>query len=216
MTQTRATEDEGASPQGLRERKKRMQRLDLLEIAARLFRQHGYDATRMDDIAAQGNVSTKTVYNYFPNKQSLLAALLQEDRARLMSAYDAVLESPPSSFPEAIAALMQADIGQVLNADDKKLWRELIAAEVRSDQSKNTDLSSNRQAFLLYVERLLALFRDRLVLSADIQIDKASEIIYGIYYYNFAMYCMDDNMDVKEIRKKIKFQTEILVRPWLR
>ena len=46
------------APKGLRERKKHRQRLDLIEAAARLFRQNGYDATRMDDIAAAGEVST--------------------------------------------------------------------------------------------------------------------------------------------------------------
>ncbi|MGE0846616.1 MAG: TetR/AcrR family transcriptional regulator [Flavobacteriaceae bacterium] len=203
------------APKGLRERKKHRQRLDLIETAARLFRQNGYDATRMDDIAAAGEVSTKTVYNYFPTKQALLAALLQEDRAQLLAAYEIVISDPPEHLPEALAALMRADIGQVLTPEDKKLWRELIAAEVRTDQTGDTQFATNRALFLKYIEELLTVFNKKNILSRDVPIRGAAELCYSIYYLNFSLYCGNDKMNIEDFMKKLSMQTELLVQPWL-
>jgi len=57
---------------GLRERKKRQMRQQLSDTATTMFIQHGFDAVRVVEIAAACGVSEKTVYNYFPTKESLL------------------------------------------------------------------------------------------------------------------------------------------------
>ena len=46
----------------------------ILEGAARVFRAEGFDATT-NRIAATAGVSIGTLYEYFPNKESLLVAL---------------------------------------------------------------------------------------------------------------------------------------------
>jgi AcrR family transcriptional regulator len=58
--------------EGLRERKKREMRRQLSDTAARLFLQHGFDAFRVADVAEACGVSEKTVFNYFPTKESLV------------------------------------------------------------------------------------------------------------------------------------------------
>jgi AcrR family transcriptional regulator len=57
---------------GLRERKKRLMRQQLSDTATELFLEHGFDAVRVADVAAACGVSEKTVFNYFPVKESLL------------------------------------------------------------------------------------------------------------------------------------------------
>lgn len=59
-------------PQQARSRQKRDA---LLEAAARLFKEHGYDATTADDIAAAAGVSVGTFYSYFRNKRQLFLAI---------------------------------------------------------------------------------------------------------------------------------------------
>src|SRR5262249_30815998 len=93
---------------GLRPRKRAKQRLDLLKAASVLFRQKGYAATRMEDIATKARVSTKTVYNYFPTKRELLFDFLDRDRAELTDAYEAVLKASYKDPAKALARLMIA------------------------------------------------------------------------------------------------------------
>ena len=57
---------------GLRERKKALTRQRLSDTATQLFLEHGFDAVRVTEVAAACDVSEKTVYNYFPTKESLV------------------------------------------------------------------------------------------------------------------------------------------------
>jgi AcrR family transcriptional regulator len=58
--------------EGLRERKKAELRQRLSDTATQMFLARGYDAVRIVEIAAACEVSEKTVYNYFPTKESLI------------------------------------------------------------------------------------------------------------------------------------------------
>jgi AcrR family transcriptional regulator len=58
--------------EGLRERKKAQTRQRLSDTATRMFMDRGFDAVKVTEIAAACQVSEKTVYNYFPTKESLI------------------------------------------------------------------------------------------------------------------------------------------------
>jgi AcrR family transcriptional regulator len=52
----------------------------LMREAGRLFAQHGYAGTRLDDIAAAANVTKPMIYRHFDSKQALYMALLTKHR----------------------------------------------------------------------------------------------------------------------------------------
>jgi AcrR family transcriptional regulator len=52
-------------------------REQILSGAQRLFLTHGYTGTSTDAIAKEAAVSKETLYAYYPNKEALLAAVLQ-------------------------------------------------------------------------------------------------------------------------------------------
>jgi AcrR family transcriptional regulator len=58
--------------EGLREQKKRMTRQLISDTATGMFLDSGFDAVRVIEVAAACGVSEKTVYNYFPTKESLV------------------------------------------------------------------------------------------------------------------------------------------------
>jgi TetR/AcrR family transcriptional regulator, regulator of autoinduction and epiphytic fitness len=62
------------TPQRLTDRK----RVAVIEAAIEEFLAAGYDATSMDRIAARARVSKRTVYNHFPSKEALFAAILHQ------------------------------------------------------------------------------------------------------------------------------------------
>jgi AcrR family transcriptional regulator len=97
----------------LRERKKARTRASLREHALRLFREQGYQATTVEQIAAAAEVSPSTFFRYFPTKEDVV---LQDDMdTRLV---EALARQPAdlAPIPAMRAALREA-------------WRSFTPAE---------------------------------------------------------------------------------------
>ncbi|MCW0211771.1 MAG: TetR family transcriptional regulator [Pseudonocardia sp.] len=88
---------------GLRERKKARTRAELQAHALRLFRDRGWAATTVDDIAAAAEVSRSTFFRYFPTKEDVV---LFDDVDPLMAeAFDELPAGTPllSAFRRGLA-----------------------------------------------------------------------------------------------------------------
>jgi AcrR family transcriptional regulator len=82
-------QDASAAPEeGLRERKKRLMRQRLSDTAARMFLEFGFDKLRVAQVAEACGVSEKTVFNYFPTKESLVLDRLETTVASLRAGLD--------------------------------------------------------------------------------------------------------------------------------
>ena len=57
---------------GLRERKKERLRQAILDTALRLFKERGYDQTRISDIASAVEIGEATLYRYFASKEAIV------------------------------------------------------------------------------------------------------------------------------------------------
>jgi AcrR family transcriptional regulator len=65
------------------------------EQAARLFAEHGYAATRLDEIAAAANVTKPVLYRHFDSKQALYLALLRKHAEQLPRFVDPTVGEAP-------------------------------------------------------------------------------------------------------------------------
>ncbi|MCM3923118.1 TetR family transcriptional regulator [Frankia sp. AiPs1] len=82
---------------GLRERKKAKTRAAIQQEALRLFREQGYEATTMEQIAEAAEVSQSTVFRYFPTKDELVVS--DEQDAFFLEAWRA----QPTDLPVLLA-----------------------------------------------------------------------------------------------------------------
>jgi AcrR family transcriptional regulator len=85
---------------GLRQRKKDQLRTQLIDEALRLFIERGYDATTIEDIVADLNVSPRTFFRYFESKVDVVVAGPFQIGSRLA---DFARAAPPGSGPLDIA-----------------------------------------------------------------------------------------------------------------
>jgi AcrR family transcriptional regulator len=73
-------------------------------------------------VAARAGVSVGTLYQYFPNKASLVAALRAQDRERMLSSLSAVTSAHRSqSLPAALRAIITATLGMKLATHSYRL-----------------------------------------------------------------------------------------------
>jgi len=63
---------------GKRERNKQANRAAILAAARKVFAEHGYEAVTIRDVIRATSLASGTFYNYFPDKESLFRALVEE------------------------------------------------------------------------------------------------------------------------------------------
>ncbi|WP_181871652.1 TetR/AcrR family transcriptional regulator [Sphaerisporangium album] len=61
---------------GLRERTRRTVQKEIAEAAQRLFVERGYEATTIDDVAAEVGMSPRSVFRYFATKEDIVVGKL--------------------------------------------------------------------------------------------------------------------------------------------
>jgi len=99
---------------GLREQKKLETRAALFRAAMALFAERGYDAVSIAEIAAAANVSKMTVFNYYPTKEDLVFAPMEEhidefaDVVRARPAGTGVVAALRAHFLDQLAAFEPA------------------------------------------------------------------------------------------------------------
>jgi AcrR family transcriptional regulator len=100
-----------------RDRAKADRRASLLDAAARLFAERGFDRVSLEDLGAAAGVSGPAVYRHFPSKQAVLAALLVGVSENLHSGGTDVVSRTPAAA-DALAALVAFHVDFALaNAD---------------------------------------------------------------------------------------------------
>jgi AcrR family transcriptional regulator len=121
-----------ADQPGLRERKKARTRASIREHALRLFREQGYAATRVEQIADAAEVSPATFYRYFPTKEDVV---LQDDLDVLTM--EALEAQPPGLSPLAAVRAAMADTRAAFTQEERERFRQtteltLAVPEVRA------------------------------------------------------------------------------------
>jgi AcrR family transcriptional regulator len=137
MSDVAAAVGQPAGPSaGLRERKKARTRASIREHALRLFREQGYPATTVEQIAAAAEVSPATFFRYFPTKEDVV---LQDDFDVIT--IEALSEQPPELGPIAAFRAAAAASLAAMSAEDKERFRETsrLTAQVPEIRARALD-----------------------------------------------------------------------------
>jgi AcrR family transcriptional regulator len=87
-------------------RRKEMRPSQLLEAAFSLFVEHGYAATRMEDVAAKAGVSKGTLYLYFNNKENLFSEVVRGNMLFSVNEIEALINNYQGSSAELFTEAM--------------------------------------------------------------------------------------------------------------
>ena len=111
MTEGATVRNAKLAVEGLRERKKRLMRRLISDTATEMFLERGFDEVKVTDVAAACGVSEKTVYNYFPTKESLLLDREEDMATAIRQAFGPA--APPRSPIEAALAVLGRDLDEL-------------------------------------------------------------------------------------------------------
>lgn len=103
--------------EGLRERKKERTRDAIRDAARDLFAERGYVGTTVDDISAAADVSPRTFFRYFPNKEEVLFSRFDDTLDLLGEFLDGRPAGEPIPTSLRAASEQFASVGGAVNAD---------------------------------------------------------------------------------------------------
>ncbi len=199
---------------GLRQRQKVARHRRIVTAARRLFARKGYGPTAMEHVATAAGLAVGTLYNYFPSKSDLLAAIIRRETEQMLERGRRVLAGPlddPISALESLADIFIDDFA----AADRALWRELLGAAFAQPASIGVRVFESDAQLVALASRLIAMFQARGALAAELDATRAATVLYGVCFTWLNAYLMNDNVDVETIRAEIHRGIEIAARGML-
>jgi AcrR family transcriptional regulator len=170
---------------GLREEKKLRQRDAIVETASALFRERGYDAVRVSDIAARLAISDKTFFNYFPSKDDVLGAYV----ARLVDEYAALLPAPGAEVdPERALRRATGVLARAVEAD--RDFMRLVWTRSRFFVAEG-DVKERWLAAYVRLEALFASARARGAMRREREPRQSAEVFFGIVHLTVVNWLVD-------------------------
>ena len=124
----------------------------VLEAAAAVIAEKGYDAATMAEIAVLAQAPIGSLYRFFPNKEILADALVQRYVVLVNAAFDAIEQQAPLHSTDFVADAI-LDLGT--------RWQDETKAMVGLLESRS-DWSARRQEFReLVLRRIAGILRQR-------------------------------------------------------
>ena len=197
---------------GLRERQKADRDHRILKAATRLFRDEGYDRTKIETIAARAQVSIGTVYNYYQNKGDLLVAIVSMEVNEVLRAGAQLIDRPPEDVSEAVNGLISIYLDHSLVYLNKEMWRHAMAISISQPDSpfggRYSELDDRLAAQVCaLIERLQRRGR----VKAGIDATAVGETIFNNTNMMFTIFVKNEGMSLPTLRASIARQLEPLL-----
>jgi AcrR family transcriptional regulator len=99
----------------------------ILKAALTVFAAHGFEAARLDDVAARAGVAKGTLYLYFQDKAALFEALVRNAVSPLLEHMRRIAAAPDISPLQALETFFAVFEKEVLGTERKLLLRLIMA-----------------------------------------------------------------------------------------
>lgn len=154
--------------------------MQLLEAAAAVMAESGYDATTMTEIAERANASIGTLYQYFPNKPAIVLALRNQISAEMQERW--------TRFDEDAAAEMSATqiahrMIEITNrfVEEHPAYFPILDAPVKYKRSQEARSQLRKQIAAIFQSKNPALIHEAAYRMANVtlQIIKSMNLLYA-------------------------------------
>lgn len=178
---------------GLRERQKANRTERILAAATALFRDQGYDAVRIEDIADHADVSVGTFYNYFQTKGDVLVAIVSVEVEEVLLAGALVVTARPASVGSALRKLTEVYFEHSVVYLSKDMWRTAMALAILNPDTPFSRRYSDLDALLRtqMCSLITALQRFHMVRN-DIDAIAVGEVLFNNLNMMFIEYVKSD------------------------
>lgn len=156
-------------------------RENVLSAALQVFSQHGYSATRLEDIAKAAEVTRGAIYHHFGNKEELYIALVSERSAGINELAEELIAE--GGTPKTVLRRLLVGLFKYVEANDE--YRALL--ELATNKVELTPgLASIMQETIAGRRQLAGIFADLFRMGVDtgefrknLPVDEAATALVG-------------------------------------
>lgn len=197
---------------GLRAKHKADRHRRILEAAAALFREAGYEGAKIEAIAAEAEVSVGTIYNYYHNKGDLLVAIVSMEVNEVLNVGRSVLADPPRDVGKALDALIGIYIEHSLIYLSKEMWRQAMAISTQQPESPfGRTYSSLDRGLTDQICALIARLQALGLVRTEADGRSVGELVFNNMNMMFIEFVKDEAATIAGLRGAIGRQNRVLV-----
>jgi AcrR family transcriptional regulator len=178
VTRNVAAETVGEQPEvGLRERKKARLRQQIIDTSIKLFRKHGYEHTRVDDIVQLLEISQPTFFRYFPSKDAVLREVGERGYACICERLRSELSSKAGTGERL--RLLYVTMAREVEAD-RQLWQAVVLSGAM-DPVRSSELRGHEEAAVRVLREILTQGQKRGEVTHAFPVVHLAEFMEGLY-----------------------------------
>ncbi|MGM0562903.1 MAG: TetR/AcrR family transcriptional regulator [Pseudomonadota bacterium] len=157
----------------------------ILDAAGNILRREGFQALNMERIAQAIEYARGTVYQHYPNKEEIVAALCQRNMRVLTELLDRALQYAGQTRERMLAVMLAYELYWQLHPDDLDDFQILKSEAIRSKLSPGSQKSIN-ETERYAINCIAALVREALK-AGDLSLDNTSpeELVFGLWAMAF-------------------------------
>ena len=191
----------------LRQLKKEKTARAILTAAAARFTADGIDAARMEEIAAEAEVSVGTLYNYFGSKQSLLIALFEAEVGEMLEAGGAAVAGDMDPL-DAVHHLFTA-YTDIMVATNPHLLQEVLRFSLAGGEAVQ-QLARLDEELIVQLTGVLSAHQEAGRLPKSVAIDDAVFVLYAVLITELLVYLSLDEFTSTDLRRNIARRVELV------
>lgn len=175
---------------------KEKSRSSILKASRKLFSKQGYDETFIEEIADLAEVSKATVYNYFPDKDSLLIGIVEE------------VEDNIEDYLENEFSAEANDLDRI-----RRFMAELVFASLQYpsltrrivflNSDRNSTLYGTLNEIESFLRKLIAAAQSDGYLSAEVSTDIILDLLMGILFITLFQWTGEDTASRQQQQDKL-------------
>ena len=189
---------------GLRERKKEKRRSLIVQEFGRLFALHGLDGFTMKDIADSLDISLRTLYNYYENREELLADYMVDMIISLMKEVEKLDLLKGNDFCQDMHILLFWFLNTYFSDKNfKRTWMRVFLDIKSWEGIKKFEKATNY--FITLVYKVIWLHRSKFKNSSFLAAEIFGNIFDGVFFK-----LLRDDYDLEAAKSELKKKIEIV------
>jgi TetR/AcrR family transcriptional regulator, cholesterol catabolism regulator len=191
-----------------RERKKRDTRRRIYSVAFELFLEKGFDETTVEEIAERADVAKGTVFNYFPQKSSFLAAIFEHWVNRITEEMGPVKEwkgTTRGKLEQLFFFLAH------LSAESPGLYRRAFLEHLRSipDDDGCTRARHPAQEFATMIRAVLDQGQAAAEVRVDLDMEHGASLVESAVFKTLVVWLMEGG-SLDDVRAEMSGKLDIV------